>query len=62
MLPKSFNRISELSLEYKDPNGAKWLMREFLDKSIAYTKAIKVRNVIEEFIKNKVALKDVNPN
>ena len=35
-------------------------MREFLDKSIAHTKATKVRNIIEEFIKNEVALKDVN--
>ena len=60
MLPKAFNRLRTLSLEFTNPSNAFRLMRDFMEKSIENTKANAVRDTIAKFNKKGVVLKDVN--
>ena len=54
MHPKTYNQLTTLSFEYKEPEMAMRLMRAVIDKSIAYTRAIVVRNTIEKFVKHDI--------
>ena len=60
MLPKAFNRLRTLSLEFTNPSNAFRLMRDFMEKSIENTKANAVRDTIAKFNKKGIVLKDVN--
>ena len=59
MRPKTFNLISRLSLEYKDPVMVKRLIRDYVDANIAHIKATNVRNTCEIFVKGGIAFNDV---
>ena len=59
MHPRAFNRIRELSCEYRNPEWVSWLMRDYLSKNIAHLKATKLRVLFEKFVKADIALKSV---
>ena len=60
MKPKTYNFISALSLEFKDPKRVKVLIREYVDANIDHLKATNVKNMMEQHFHNNVALKDVH--
>ena len=59
MHPRAFNRIYELSCEYRNPEWVSWLMRDYLNKNIAHLKATKLRVLFEKFVKADIAFKSV---
>ena len=59
MKPKTYNLITALSLQYKDPQSVHRLIREYVDANINHLKATTVRNMMEQHFHNNVALKDV---
>ena len=59
MHPRAFNRILELSYEYRNPEWVSWLMRDYLSKNIAHLKATKLRVLFEKFVKADIAFKSV---
>ena len=59
MHPRAYNRIFELSLEFRDPKWVQWLMRDYLQCNIAHLKAAKHRDMFAKFVKADIALKSV---
>ena len=60
MKPKTFNLICRLSSEYNDPQKVRRLIQSYVDSNVAYLKATIVRNMLEIYVKNNVALNDVH--
>ena len=60
MHPRAYNKISHLSLEFRDPKWALLLMKDYLNANLSYQNATIVRNTIEKFCKLGIALKDAH--
>ena len=60
MKPGTYNQISVLSYEFKDPVVVKRLMKNYVDAVIGHLKASNVKDMLELHVKNKIALKDVH--
>ena len=59
MHPRTYNLISRLALEYKDPTEVKRLMINYVVSNIDHLKSTIVRNMLEEYVKNRVSFNDV---
>ena len=60
MKPGTYNQLSVLSNEFKDPVVVKRLMKNYVDAVICHLKASNVKDMLELHVKNNVALKDVH--
>ena len=60
MKPWTYNLICRLSLEFENPAKVKRLIKSYIDSNVTHLKATVVRNTLEIFVKNAVALNDVH--
>ena len=55
----AFNQICTLSLEFKNPERAKLVMRVFLESSLAHARCTVTKNLLQRFCAKKLVFKDV---
>ena len=55
----AFNQICTLSLEFKNPERAKLVMRVFLERSLAHARVTVTRNLLQRCCAKKLVLNEV---
>ena len=59
MRPRTYSQICQLAHQYLHPERAFWLMKDYVTKTLAHTKATCVKNMMEKFVRNRIPLREV---